>query len=325
MASTILIIVIISTLVFAFTNGFHDSANAIATVVSTKVLSPRVAVIYGAILNFAGAFTGTAVAKTIGVGIIASFGVTQTVILCALLSAIVWNFVTWFFGIPSSSSHALIGGLIGAAAAHAGFSAVNIKGIWYKVIFPMIASPIFGIIIALVFMLVLLRIFYKMTPQLANKRFGRLEIISAGLMAFSHGSNDTQKSMGIITLALVNFYALKNFHVPLWVTAICALTMALGTMIGGWRIIKTMGQKMIRLKPIDGFAAETASSGIILLASHLGIPVSTTHTISGSILGAGGAKRFSAIKWKVFGNMVFAWILTIPLCALLAGGIYRVF
>ena len=318
----ILIAAIIFTLVFAYTNGFHDSANAIATVVSTKVLSPRTAVIYGAALNFLGAFFGTQVAKTIGVGIVALGGINQTVIICALLSAIIWNIVTWFYGLPSSSSHALIGGLIGASIVHANIHIVNMHGVIYKIIIPMIISPILGIIITYIIMMLLLKIFHKFYVGKVNQAFGKLQLISSGLMAFSHGANDTQKSMGIITIALVNFYALKTFHVPLWVTIICATGMALGSMIGGWRIIKTMGQKIIKLKPMGGFAAETSAAGLLLAASHLGIPVSTTHVISGSIIGAGGAKRFSAINWRLFGNIVFAWILTIPTAMLLSGGLY---
>jgi PiT family inorganic phosphate transporter len=324
MTFIVLIIVIIATLLFAYTNGFHDSANAIATVVSTKVLSPRVAIFYGALLNILGAFFGIQVAKTIGIGLIDTTSINQVVILCALLSAVIWNLVTWAYALPSSSSHGLIGGLIGAAIARSSTSVVNVHGVSYKVILPMIASPILGIIIAYIFILLLFRIFHRMTPRHGYKYFGRLQIISSGLMAFSHGANDTQKSMGIITLALISFYSLNDFHVPLWVVITCAVSMGLGTMIGGWRIIKTMGHKVVRLKPIDGFAAETSASFIILAASHWGIPVSTTHVISGSIIGAGGAKRFSAVKWNVFGNMVCAWILTIPACMLLAGVLYSI-
>ena len=322
MAVIILILAILTALIFAYTNGFHDSANAIATVVSTKVLSPRVAVTYGALFNFCGAFFGTQVAKTIGVGLVASGGINQTVILCALIGAIIWNIITWYYGLPSSSSHALIGGLIGAAMVHAGLAIVNIHGVTYKVLIPMVVSPVLGIIIAFVFVSGLLRVLHKITPHSANKHFGRLQLISSGLMAFSHGANDTQKTMGIVTIALVNFYALKSFNVPMWVTVVCALSMGLGTMIGGWKIIRTMGQKVIKLKPIHGFAAETSAAGILLAASHMGIPLSTTHVISGSIIGAGSSKRFSAVKWSVVGNMVFAWILTIPACILLSGGLF---
>lgn len=322
MTIMILILIVITAITFAYTNGFHDSANAIATVVSTKVLSPRIAVTYGALLNFAGAFFGTQVAKTIGVGLVASGSIDQTVIVCALLGAIIWNIITWFYGLPSSSSHALIGGLIGAAIVHAGFTVVNMHGVTYKVLIPMVVSPVMGIIIAFVFVSGLLRIFHKITPRAASKHFGQLQLISSGLMAFSHGANDTQKTMGVVTIALVNFYALKSFNVPTWVTVVCAISMGLGTMIGGWKIIRTMGHKIIKLKPIHGFAAETSAAGILLAASHMGIPLSTTHVISGSIIGAGSSKRFSAVKWSVVGNMVFAWILTIPITMLLAGILY---
>jgi PiT family inorganic phosphate transporter len=324
MSIIILILTIIIALVFAYTNGFHDSANAIATVVSTKALTPRVAVTYGALLNFCGAFFGTHVAKTIGVGLVATGSINQTVIICGLLGAIIWNFITWFYGLPSSSSHALIGGLLGASAMHASMKIINLHGVTYKVIIPMIISPILGIIISFIFIMLLLKIFHKLTPHKANKYFGNLQLISSGLMAFSHGANDTQKIMGIVTLALISFYSLKTFHVPMWVTVICALGMALGTMIGGWKIIRTMGHKIIKLKPIHGFAAETCASGMLLAASHMGIPLSTTHVISGSIIGSGSAKRISAVKWSVVGNMVIAWILTIPACMLLAGALYYV-
>ncbi|KPJ67287.1 MAG: inorganic phosphate transporter [Coxiella sp. DG_40] len=324
MTIIILVLVIVTALIFAYSNGFHDSATAIATVVSTKVLSPRVAVVYGAILNFAGAFFGTQVAKTVGAGLVASSSIDQTVIFCALLSAIIWNVVTWFYGLPSSSSHALIGGLIGASVVHAGLEIVNMHGVTYKVIVPMVVSPVVGMIFAFLFVFSLLRIFHRISARNANKYFGKLQIISSGLMLFSHGANDTQKTMGIITLALVSFYSLKSFSVPLWVTVICALSMGFGTVIGGWRIIRTMGFKIIKLKPVHGFAATTSAAGILLAASHLGIPLSTTHVISGSIVGAGSSKGFSAVKWNVVGNMVIAWVLTLPICIFLSALIYLI-
>jgi len=322
MSVMVLILVIISALVFTYTNGFHDSANAIATVVSTKALSPRVAVTYGALLNFCGAFFGTAVAKTIGVGLVGSHGISQAVIICALLGAIIWNFITRFYGLPSSSSHALIGGLLGATIIHAGFTTINVHNLNHKVLIPMVTSPVIGMLIALIFALILLKIFHKITPRSANKYFSHLQVISSGLLAFSHGANDTQKTMGIVTIALVNFYALKSFHVPIWVTILCATGMAFGTMVGGWKIIHTMGHKVVKLKPIHGFAAQTSGAAILLTASHLGIPLSTTHVVSGSIVGAGSSERFSSVKWSIVGNMVFAWILTIPICMFLSGAIY---
>ncbi|MFH0702062.1 MAG: inorganic phosphate transporter [bacterium] len=322
MVLTLLILVILTALAFEYINGFHDSANAIATIVSTKVLTPRVAIVYGAVLNFFGAFFGTHVAKTIGSGMVASESINQLVILCALLGAIIWNLFTWYYGIPSSSSHALIGGLIGAAVVHKGLTIVNSAGVLQKVIIPMISSPIIGIVFGFILMLILMRLFCKVNPDKINKYFRKLQLVSSGIMAFSHGSNDAQKTMGIITLALFSFGALKDFNVPLWVIVICAFMMAMGTMAGGWKIIRTMGSKVIKLKPIHGFAAETSAAGVILTASHFGIPVSTTHVISSSIMGVGSTKRFSAVRWGLVGNIVVAWILTIPTCMILAGLIY---
>ncbi|GHT37109.1 inorganic phosphate transporter [Planctomycetales bacterium] len=326
-ATIIFILVIAAALVFEYINGFHDSANAIATVVSTKVLSPRNALIYGACLNFCGAFAGTHVAKTIGAGIVEKAAVTPEVILCALLGAIIWNLFTWFFGIPSSSSHALIGGLIGAAVAHSGFEFVNTRGLLEKVIIPMFTSPVIGFITGFFVMVVLLWIAAKSVPEKVNNKFKFLQLISSGVMAFSHGSNDAQKTMGIITLALIThgFIDGTNFAVPVWVIFVCALTMGLGTMAGGWRIIHTIGSKVIKLKPIHGFAAETTSAFVILTSSFLGFPVSTTHIISTAIMGVGSTVRFSAVKWGIVGNIVITWILTIPVCAALSAGLYWTF
>ncbi len=318
----LLILVIIAALAFEYINGFHDSANSIATVVSTKVLTPKWAVTYGAVLEFLGAFSGTHVAKTVGAGIVDTGSVTQKVILCALLAAIIWNLFTWYFGIPSSSSHALIGGLIGAAVVNMGISVVHTKGVLYKVVLPMVISPALGIGIGFLSMLTLLWISHKLNPDKVNKSFRKLQLVSAGIMAFSHGSNDAQKTMGIITLSLFTFGALKTFEVPWWVTAVCAITMAMGTFSGGWKIIRTMGSKVIKLRPIHGFAAETAAAGVILTASHFGIPVSTTHVISTSIMGVGSTIRASAVKWGLVGNIVMAWVLTIPVCFTLAGTLF---
>ena len=318
----LLVLVILAALVFEYINGFHDSANAIATVVSTKVLTPKWAVTYGAVLNFFGAFAGTHVAKTIGSGMVDAGSVTQKVILCALLAAIIWNLVTWYFGIPSSSSHALIGGLIGAAVVKSGFGTVHTDKVIEKVVIPMISSPIIGVAIGFLTMLILIWITFKLNPDKVNKFFRKMQLVSSGIMAFSHGSNDAQKTMGIITLSLVSFGTIKTFEVPGWVIFICALTMALGTMAGGWKIIRTMGSKVIKLRPIHGFAAETAAAGVILTASHFGIPVSTTHVISTSIMGVGSTIRASAVKWGLVGNIVMAWILTIPVCFTLAGTLF---
>ena len=323
----ILIAVIAVALAFEFINGFHDCANAIATVVSTKVLSPKQAVLFGASLEFIGALTGTHVAKTIGAGIVNADMITLTVIFCALLAAVLWNLLTWYLGLPSSSSHALIGGLLGAAIVKAGVDVVHFSTLMDKVIIPMFSSPVLGFVVGFSFMLFLIHLFYRANPQIINKRFRKLQLISSGLMAISHGSNDAQKTMGIITLALLAGGVLQrgpsgDFEIPIYVIIICAFTMAAGTMNGGWKIIKTMGHKIIKLKPIHGFAAETSAAGLILTASHFGIPLSTTHVISTSIMGVGSTLNAHAVKWRVVGNIVTAWVLTIPACMLLSAGIY---
>jgi PiT family inorganic phosphate transporter len=320
----LLILVIIAALVFDYINGFHDAANAIATVVSTGVLPVRTAVIIAGVLNFAGAITGTAVAKTIASGFAAPADVTQVVVLGALLGASVWNLLTWWYGIPSSSSHALIGGLAGAVVAHAGVDAFNWKNLVGKVLVPLVVSPVLGFLCALALMIGLLWIVRHIRPARIQRGSRRLQLVSASMMAFSHGSNDAQKAMGIITLALVAYVASgaeglpavflpQGEAIPTWVVFACALAIALGTMAGGKRIIKTMGTKIIRITPLQGFAAETAGAATILTASSLGIPVSTTHCISAAIMGVGASKRLSAVRWGVAGNIVLAWVLTIPL------------
>lgn len=323
----LLIAVIIVALAFEFINGFHDCANAIATVVSTKVLSPKQAVLFGASLEFIGALTGTHVAKTIGAGIVNSEMITLTVIFCALLAAVLWNLLTWWLGLPSSSSHALIGGLLGATIVKAGVDAVHIRTLLDKVIIPMFTSPVLGFCAGFLLMVILIRLFYKANPQSVNKKFRKLQLVSSGLMALSHGSNDAQKTMGIITLALLAGGVLHKgpqgeFEIPVYVILICALTMAAGTMNGGWKIIKTMGHKIIKLKPIHGFAAETSAAGLILTASHFGIPLSTTHVISTAIMGVGSTLHAHAVKWRIVGNIVTAWILTIPACMILSAILY---
>ena len=323
----LLIAVVAIALIFEFINGFHDCANAIATVVSTKVLSPRHAVLFGASLEFIGALTGTHVAKTIGSGIVNSEMITLTVIFCALLAAVLWNLLTWYLGLPSSSSHALIGGLLGATIVKAGLSAVHFTTLIDKVIIPMFTSPLLGFCVGFSFMLFLIRIFNRANPQKVNKRFRKLQLFSSGLMALSHGSNDAQKTMGIITLALLAGGVLHkgpdgDFEIPLFVIIVCALMMAAGTMNGGWKIIKTMGHKIIKLKPIHGFAAETSAAGLILTASHFGIPLSTTHVISTAIMGVGSTFHAHAVKWRIVGNIVTAWVLTIPACMILSSIIY---
>ena len=325
----VLTVVIITALAFEFINGFHDCANAIATVVSTKVLSPKQAVMFGASLEFIGALTGTHVAKTIGSGIVNGEMVTLTVIFCALLSAVIWNLFTWWLGLPSSSSHALIGGLLGAAIVKAGPSVVHLDTLIEKVIIPMFTSPVLGFITGFMLMLILawVIIIFKFTPAGVNKKFRKFQLISSGLMALSHGSNDAQKTMGIITLALLSCGVLQkgangDFEIPVYVIIVCALTMAAGTMNGGWKIIKTVGHKIIKLKPIHGFAAETSAAGLILLASHFGIPLSTTHVISTSIMGVGSTFHAHAVKWRVVGNIVIAWVVTIPACMAISSVIY---
>jgi inorganic phosphate transporter, PiT family len=320
---TLLIVVIFITLVFEYINGMHDAANAIATVVSTKSLSPRNAVAYGAVMNIFGAFAGTHVAKTIGSGIIDAEIVTQITILSALMGGIIWNLFTWWGGIPSSSSHALVGGLMGAAWAKAGTGAIHTKGIIDKILIPMFSSPTLGFFVGIIFIIGLYWIAYKHTPVRIHRVFRKCQLVSAGFLAFAHGSNDAQKTMGIITLALFSYGAIPTVDVPVWVIVICAVTMGAGSMAGGWKIIATLGGKIIKLEPIQGFAAESSASTIILGASYLGIPISTTHVISTSIMGVGSTKGITAVKWGLVGRIVQAWFLTIPICMLLAGGIYK--
>jgi PiT family inorganic phosphate transporter len=314
------ILVVVLAVGFDYVNGFHDTANAIATSVSTRALRPSHAILMSATANFLGALTGTAVATTIAKGIATIPGgdAGQIVVCSALVGAIAWNLLTWRLGIPSSSSHALIGGLIGAAIAAVGVTSLNLKGIYDKVIFPLVASPILGVVIGFALMVALLNMFRRAHPKRINDRFRRLQLVSAAFMAFSHGSNDAQKTMGIVTLALVAGGIIPEPVVPLWVILLAATAMSLGTAAGGWRIIKTMGQKVVKLDPVHGFAAETTAATIILGASHFGMPVSTTHVISSAIIGVGASDRFSAVRWGVAGNIVVAWVLTIPASAAVA-------
>lgn len=318
--------VIVSSIVFEYINGFHDSANAIAAVVSTKVLSPRTAVLYSAVLNFVGALLGVHVAKTIGSGIIEGSTITLQVIFCALLAAIIWNLITWWFGLPSSSSHALIGGLIGSAFVHAGAGSIHFGILIKKVIIPMFASPVAGFAVGFIVMASFLWIFCRMRPDRVNRKFRKVQILASGLVALSHGMNDAQKTMGIITMALVTCgiitMAPGEFYVPIYVKIVCALTMALGTMSGGWKIIHTMGKKIIKLKPINGAAADFSSASIILTASFFGIPLSTTHIVSTVIMGVGSTVKAHAVKWGVVGNIITAWVLTIPCCVLISAMTY---
>jgi PiT family inorganic phosphate transporter len=328
----VLVAVLVAALIFDYINGFHDAANAIATVVSTGVLPIRTAVLLAGILNFVGAITGTAVAKTIASGFADASDVTQTVVLAALIGASAWNLITWWYGIPSSSSHALIGGLCGAVVAHAGISHFNWATLVKKVLVPLVVSPLFGFVLAFVVMTTSLWVIRALSVRPAKVHRGSriLQLVSASGMAFAHGSNDAQKSMGIMTLALTSYVATKGAGglppwmqpagdaVPRWVIFSCALAIALGTMAGGKRIIKTMGTKIIRITPLQGFAAEASGASTILVASSLGIPLSTTHCINACIMGVGASKRLSAVRWGVAGNIVTAWVLTIPATALIA-------
>ncbi|MHC1751627.1 inorganic phosphate transporter [Humidesulfovibrio sp.] len=319
--SMMLVAIVALALFFDYTNGAHDSANAIATIVSTKVLSPKVAVLMAATLNLIGAFMGEQVAKTMGSGIVNAEVVAgcQGIVLAALIGAILWNLLTWYLGLPSSSSHALIGGLIGAAIAYSGFEALNFISIIRKVIIPLVLSPLAGFLGGYLLMVLLSWLFHKAKPRNVNSLFRKLQIVSSAFMATSHGQNDAQKTMGIITLALFLSHQIPEIHVPLWVKISCALAMGLGTATGGWKIVKTMGHKIFKLEPVHGCAAETAAAIVITGASHFGAPISTTHVISTAVLGVGASKRLSAVRWGVAGSMVLAWIITIPASGLVAG------
>ncbi len=332
---TIFLIVLLTALVFEYINGFHDAANAIATVVSTKVLTPRQAIALAAVFNLIGALMGTAVAKTIGSGMVDTNVVTMITIFSGLMGAIIWNLVTWWFGLPSSSSHALIGGLCGAALASAGgdWNVLNWStGLWPKVVLPMILSPLAGFFGGAILMFLLTMLIHRLRPRTVNNVFGKLQLVSAGFMAHSHGSNDAQKTMGIIALALwtgtksgafehlpawAAFLRTPDFAIHQWVIITCALIMAAGTAAGGWRIIRTLGHKMVKLQPVHGFAAETTAAVILHSASVAGIPLSTTHAITTSIMGVGIAKRAGALKWNVVERILWAWVFTLPVCGLL--------
>jgi len=316
----ILLVVLALAVLFDYINGFHDTANAIATSVSTRALKPEHAILMSATANFVGALTGTAVAKTIASGLATTpdGAAGQTIVAAALVGAILWNLLTWRLGIPSSSSHALIGGLLGAVIASVGVEAIKLEGVRDKVLLPLVLSPVLGIAIGFALMVVLLNVFRGAHPKRINERFRRLQVLSAAFMAFSHGSNDAQKTMGIMTLALFTAGVIPNQDIPLWVILLAASAISLGTAAGGWRIIRTMGQRVVKLDPVHGFAAETTAASIIFAASHFGMPVSTTHVISSAIMGVGASDRLSAVRWGVAGNIVIAWILTIPASALAA-------
>jgi inorganic phosphate transporter, PiT family len=313
-----LVAVVVVALFFDFTNGFHDTANAIATSVSTRALSPRVAVLVASILNFAGAFVSLKVAATVAKGIVNPDAVTLSVILAGLVGAITWNLVTWFLGLPSSSSHALIGGIAGAAIAFDGWQVIEWQGVWDKVVKPGVLSPILGFLIALALMLVIIWIIRRRSPSRINRVFRRAQIVSGSFVAFTHGTNDAQKTMGVIALALIStgHMSAEGFDLPTWVIVSSATAMALGTYAGGWRIIKTMGTRIAKIDPPQGFSAQTATAGILWTTAHLGFPVSTTQTVTGSVMGAGASRKFSAVRWGLAGNIAVAWAFTLPAAGL---------
>jgi PiT family inorganic phosphate transporter len=320
----LVITVVVVALVFDYINGFHDAANSIATVVSTRVLSPGQAVLWAAFFNFAAAFIfGTAVAKTIGSGMIDITIVTQSVILSALLGAIVWDLITWYYGLPTSSSHALIGAYAGAAIAKAGTAAIIPSG-WYKTLTFIVLAPLIGFALGFALMVAILWIMRPFAPSRVDRYFRKLQLASAAMYSLGHGSNDAQKTMGIIAGALFAGGYMTEFHIPFWVELAAYSAISLGTLSGGWRIIHTMGSKITRLQPVGGFAAETAGAVSLFTATALGVPVSTTHTITGAIIGVGSTRRLSAVRWGVAGQIVWAWILTIPISAVIASGVYYV-
>ena len=363
----IIFLVIFIALAFEYINGFHDTANSIATIIGTKVLTPRQAIVLAAVTNLIGALAGHAVAKTVSSGLVDSQFISPMIIVCALLGGIVWNLITWWFGLPSSSSHALVGGLTGAtlATASGNWSALiwskapdagkawyDGGGLLYKVVLPMVSSPIAGLLLGFLVMSFLYLListlnylFGVLKPHMVSTVFGKLQIFSAGFMGFSHGSNDAQKTMGIIALALlagtksgdlaqipdwlgflrIESLGAKSDQIPVWIKVACALTMAAGTAAGGWRIIKTLGHKLVKLQPVHGFAAETTAATVLLTAAHFGMPVSTTHAITTSIMGVGTAKRFNAIKWGVVKRILWAWMLTIPATGLMGYLLFKLF
>jgi PiT family inorganic phosphate transporter len=319
---TLVITIIIIALIFDFLNGFHDSANSIATVVSTRVLTPRKAVMFAAFFNLVAAFMfDVHIAKTIGKGLVDLQAVNEYVIMTGLMGAIVWNLITWYYGLPSSSSHALMGGYAGAAIAKAGFSSILVSG-WVPTIIFIAVAPLMGMLMGFFLMLALAWIFHDRSSAKVNSSFRKLQLLSAAAYSLGHGTNDAQKTMGVITGLLVTAGFLATFEVPFWVVLISHFAIAMGTMFGGWRIVKTMGQKITKLKPSDGFCAETAGAITLLVTAFGGISVSTTHTITGAIMGVGATKRLSAVRWGVAGNIVMAWILTIPASALVGALCY---
>jgi PiT family inorganic phosphate transporter len=320
--TVLLVVVVVVALGFDFTNGFHDTANAVATSVSTKALSPRNAVAVASLANLAGAFVTTAVATTVGKGIIDANLATPKTILAALVGAITWNLLTWWLGLPSSSSHALIGGLIGAALVQSGTSGVEWHSILHKVVIPALVAPVLAGLGAYVVLLVLFWIFHRATPAAAGRGFRGGQLVSGTWVAFTHGANDAQKTMGVIALALFTHGTIDEFYIPTWVKVSAGVAIAAGTYVGGWRIMRTIGQRMYSMEPASGFAAQSTAGTVIYLATHFGYPLSTTHVVSGAVMGAGATKRLSAVRWGVAGNIVVAWLLTIPAAALVAALLY---
>jgi PiT family inorganic phosphate transporter len=320
----ILVIVVGTALAFDFTNGFHDTANVVATSISTRAVPPRLAVLFASVLNFVGAFLSLQVAATIASGIVDAGVITPTIVFAGLIGAISWNLITWYYGLPSSSSHALIGGVVGATLVAAGADAVMGDGLVSKVFIPALIAPVLAFSVAGLAILVAYRMIGRLRPGPVSRGFRLGQLLSGGMLALAHGTNDAQKTMGVITLALVangNISA-SNVHVPTWVVITSATAIALGTYSGGWRIIRTMGMRIIKMDPAQGFAAQTAGATVILAASHYGYPLSTTHVISGGVMGAGAAKRLSAVRWGVAGNIVAAWVLTIPAAGTIGAAVY---
>jgi inorganic phosphate transporter, PiT family len=318
----LLVLVVVVALAFDFTNGFHDTANYVATWVGTRALSPRPAVVVSAAANLAGAFVTTAVASTVGKGLIDTGLATEQTVLAALLGAIAWNLLTWRAGLPSSSTHALIGGLVGAALVQSGSHGVEWSGIWEKVIIPGATSPVIGFAGAFAVLILIYRLAHRLTPGVANRGFRTGQLFSGTWVAFTHGANDAQKTMGVIALALYTHGSISSFYIPDWVKVAAGLTIAAGTYSGGWRIIRTLGQRVYKMQPEHGFAAQIAAGSTLYLGTHFGFPISTTHVVSGSVMGAGATRRLSAVRWGVAGNIVSAWLLTLPAAGLVAAALY---
>ena len=322
MITALLVVVVGVALAFDFTNGFHDTANYVATWVGTRALSPRTAVLISAVANLAGAFVTTAVAKTVGEGIIDTGLATETTVLAALFGAIAWNLLTWRLGFPSSSTHALIGGLIGAALVQSGVDGVQWDGVWHKVIVPGAVSPVVGFAGGFLLLLVIYRLFFRLPPGVAHRGFRYGQLASGTWVAFTHGANDAQKTMGVVALALYTSGNIDHFYIPGWVKVAAGLTIAAGTYAGGWRIIRTLGQRIYKMQPEHGFAAQVAAGTTLWTGTRLGFPISTTHVVTGSVMGAGATRRFSAVRWGLAGSILTAWLLTLPASALVAAALY---